>query len=591
MKRSPVVLLVVLAVVLAGCFPQSPSFGRVSVESDPPGAKIFLDGRDTGRTTPATLDNVAAGAHQIRLELEGYQSVTRSVNVPRNQTVTVSVTLEPAEGPGGPEEPEPDGPVRVFGYVQASRGGRLVPEVTVKAVEADTGAVVASTVTDAGGAYTLFIPAGTYDIIAEKPGRAQAKRQALHVEDGDAVRVDLISMQIRDPAKEAKAPTIKVEYTENGITYLPFERGMVVPGGAVWLGRATVNAVHDMYRTQVWIGHRGDVPDWQGGISLNNRVSVDFYFTDLFDAPGETELIVAAYDWQNNWTEIRIPFTYDVGDGAVFLHPVDTVDLVAVTYGHDLGLYRARQAEVYDLLGIAGDPDLLELPNGNVIDTSRLDKDVTMYVGITWTDVFDAAGYEIQRAFSANGPWELIARVGSWYGTEYIDLSPDLAPGKRVYYRVRAVGPNDEKGPWSVPVWVTPLDRFTIHLVSPADHATNVPLQPTFRWTYSDVGADDYYFDIFVAGVTGEPSGEFGYYTWYAEALRNVSEVEYNFDSTGVELQPGRTYQWNVIEGAAYAHYRPNSIAISFPWTGPEDANGYAGALNGEFVFTTTLGD
>src|SRR5690606_33389232 len=232
-------------------------------------ATMFLDGRDTGRTTAATLDNVAAGAHQIRRELEGYQSVTRWVNGPRNQTVTVSVTLEPAEGPGGPEEPEPDGPVRVFGYVQASRGGQLVPEVTVKAVEADTGAVVASTVTDAGGAYTLFIPAGTYDIIAEKPGRAQAKRQALHVEDGDAVRVDLISMQIRDPAKEAKAPTIKVEYTENGITYLPFERGTVVPDGAVWLGRATVNAVHDMYRTQVWIGHRGYDPDWSGGISLS----------------------------------------------------------------------------------------------------------------------------------------------------------------------------------------------------------------------------------------------------------------------------------------------------------------------------------
>ncbi len=97
--------------------------------------------------------------------------------------------------------------------------------------------------------------------------------------------------------------------------------------------------------------------------------------------------------------------------------------------------------------------------------------------------------------------------------------------------------------------------------------------------------------DIFVAGVAGEPGGESGYLSWYYEGLQDVTEVVYNFDGTGRNLQPGRTYQWNVIEGVAVAYYRPNSMAISFPWTGPSDANGYSGALNGEFLFTTTLGD
>ncbi len=77
------------------------------------------------------------------------------------------------------------------------------------------------------------------------------------------------------------------------------------------------------------------------------------------------------------------------------MHPVDYVELVAVTYGHDLGLYRTRKVDVYDTFGMPDDPDLLVLPNGHTIDTSRLDKDVTMFVEMAWTPVGNAAGYEI----------------------------------------------------------------------------------------------------------------------------------------------------------------------------------------------------
>ncbi len=90
---------------------------------------------------------------------------------------------------------------------------------------------------------------------------------------------------------------------------------------------------------------------------------------------------------------------------------------------------------------------------------------------------------------------ELIGKVGWWHtifnGTYYMDLSPELEPGVPVYYRVRAVGDNDEKGPWSAPVSVTPLDRFAIYLESPVDSSVDVPLVPTFTWTYEDVGADE----------------------------------------------------------------------------------------------------
>lgn len=589
MKRSPVLLLVVLALLLAGCFGGSGGFGNISVVSEPSGAKIFLDGQDTGKATPAVLERVRTGRHEITLERDGYKSETRSVSVERNKTTTVNATLLPVDEDPPVEEPVDPSLARVSGFVTASNGGQRLPGAAVTAYEHGTNFAVESTVTDEHGSYTLYIPAGEYDIVVDLDGHGQAKRQALIVDEADQVNVDFISKKLRDPSKGATAPTIHVyleSIDDDGDTVMvPFAPGTTVPQGAFVSGLVEVESDYDVYRIQVWIGQRGLEPDFQSGI-LNDSLS--FFLWDFFDAPGETELIVAAYDWQENFTEVRIPFSYEVGEPSTFLHPVDLVLLAAVTYGHDLGLYRAGKADIYDQLGIFSDPDLLELPNGHTIDTSRLDKDVTMFVEIVWSDVTGAAGYEIQRSFGPNGPWETIAKVG-WWLDGYVDTSPALEPGVPVYYRIRAIGPNDEKGGWSSPVWVTPLDRFAIYLESPADDATNVSLTPTFSWTYEDVGADEYIYDIFVAGVTGVPGGFDNYFTWYYEELVNEKHVRYNFDGSGLDLLPGKTYQWNVIEGVAVAYYRENSIAVSFPWTGPSDNNGYSGAANGEFVFTTAL--
>src|SRR5690606_7023683 len=208
----PVLLLVVLAFLLAGCFGVSPGVGRIAVTSEPDGAKIFLDGKDTGQVTPATLSNVPVGTHQIQLELAGYEPETRSATVQRNATVAISVTLKPlaqqppGEDPGDPgEEPDPQQPpgedpgdpgeepdpshARVYGFVTASTGGQRVPGATVTAYVSGTSEAVASTATDESGAYVLYLPAGTYDIVADKPGHAQAKRQALFLDVAGEAKV------------------------------------------------------------------------------------------------------------------------------------------------------------------------------------------------------------------------------------------------------------------------------------------------------------------------------------------------------------------------------------------------------------------
>ena len=488
------------------------------------------------------LERVSVGRHEITVELAGYESQTEPLKSPvfpleHGHRVVLVDARCPARHPTA---------ARVSGYVSENNGGRRLPGATVTAYEAVTGVAVASTVTDPHGAYELYIPAGTYDIIAGKAGHAQGKRQSLAVGPAERARADLIAKRFRDPSKGAWAPIhvyLEEVGEDGGIVRAPFESGTVIPQGALVFGVIEVEADYDVYSTQVWIGHRGYDEDFVSKMSERDVVLP----LGSFPCPGDTELVVAAYDWQENWTEVRIPFTYDIGEPSVFLHPVDFVGLAAVTFGHDLGFYRVRRADIYEQLGIPGQLDLLQLPDGHFIDVSRLDKDVTMFVEITWSDVFGAAGSN--RAGVPPGR-SLGAHRESRQLVRHVlhRLEPRTGAGRSFNYRVRAVGPNDEKGGWSSPVWVTPLDRFAILLVDPADDATNVSLTPTFRWRYDDIGADEYIYDIFVAGVTGVPGGESDY---FACVLRRPRQR----NRSGIQLRR-RRLGFGAGQDLSVEHYR-----------------------------------
>ncbi len=54
--------------------------GGLRVTSEPPGATVLLDGAPAG-TTPFKLDELEVGEHQVKLELEGYVPLVRTVTV------------------------------------------------------------------------------------------------------------------------------------------------------------------------------------------------------------------------------------------------------------------------------------------------------------------------------------------------------------------------------------------------------------------------------------------------------------------------------------------------------------------------------
>jgi hypothetical protein len=72
--------------------PASTSAGWIWVRSTPPGARILVDGAETGLRTPARLE-LQAGEHEVRLVRRGFGTAQRNVVVEQGQTMQFTETL------------------------------------------------------------------------------------------------------------------------------------------------------------------------------------------------------------------------------------------------------------------------------------------------------------------------------------------------------------------------------------------------------------------------------------------------------------------------------------------------------------------
>ena len=88
-KKSILVLsLIITALILiAGCTPPIPTTGTIDVNSTPDGAKVYLDGVDTGQVTPIILTGIEAGTHTIQLDRFYYKIWEDTVVVIANDTI------------------------------------------------------------------------------------------------------------------------------------------------------------------------------------------------------------------------------------------------------------------------------------------------------------------------------------------------------------------------------------------------------------------------------------------------------------------------------------------------------------------------
>ena len=72
-----------------------PHTGTLSVASDPPGARVSLDGVDLG-PAPLCVEDLESGEYRLSLVREGYMPVARLIMVPRSDALSVEATLERA---------------------------------------------------------------------------------------------------------------------------------------------------------------------------------------------------------------------------------------------------------------------------------------------------------------------------------------------------------------------------------------------------------------------------------------------------------------------------------------------------------------
>jgi hypothetical protein len=70
--------------------------GSLFVASNPPGARVFVDGRPFG-TAPARIPEVPIGSHVVRLELPSHRAWTTSIRVAAGQETRVAGSLEPIQ--------------------------------------------------------------------------------------------------------------------------------------------------------------------------------------------------------------------------------------------------------------------------------------------------------------------------------------------------------------------------------------------------------------------------------------------------------------------------------------------------------------
>ncbi len=68
--------------------------GSLTVTSAPAGARIFIDGADTGKLTNTTIDGIGVGTHTVTLKKDGYVDATKTVIMTAGETTALHLNLD-----------------------------------------------------------------------------------------------------------------------------------------------------------------------------------------------------------------------------------------------------------------------------------------------------------------------------------------------------------------------------------------------------------------------------------------------------------------------------------------------------------------
>ena len=85
--RPPLLAIALAALLFPSCVLDTSSPG-VFLATSPPGARVYVDGVDSGFATPCAIDLEPSDAYEVEFRLPGYAPASRQL-VPVNQTTVV----------------------------------------------------------------------------------------------------------------------------------------------------------------------------------------------------------------------------------------------------------------------------------------------------------------------------------------------------------------------------------------------------------------------------------------------------------------------------------------------------------------------
>jgi len=155
----------------------------VSITSDPVGAEIYLDGKNTGHITPTQLSVEKTGNHTILLKKPGYLDETTTANLQPGQTFHYAATLRPL---GSTDEIK-----TVSKFKKVFGGGDTAGMGTVSIKTNPKGAQIAVNrrVLDKSSPVDFYLNPGTYVIDISMSGFAPIQK-VVNVDKGGKVAID-----------------------------------------------------------------------------------------------------------------------------------------------------------------------------------------------------------------------------------------------------------------------------------------------------------------------------------------------------------------------------------------------------------------
>jgi serine/threonine-protein kinase len=149
----------------------------ISAGSQPAGAELFIDGKDTGRLTPAQLSWDKPGSHTFLFRKQGYLDETATANLEPGQTVHLSPTLKPL---GNADEVKLGGKLkRLFASSEIAGMGSVAIKTQPKGAQI----AVNNRVLDKNSPVDFYLTPGTYVIDITLSGYVPVER-VITVEKG-----------------------------------------------------------------------------------------------------------------------------------------------------------------------------------------------------------------------------------------------------------------------------------------------------------------------------------------------------------------------------------------------------------------------